>query len=186
MKRFMSVIFGIILCLLFLTSATAENSKTDISGMSTEALLSLQTEITAQLYANNQLVSLPAGEYVAGRDIAAGSYVITFLKNRWDWADITITVYISPDARAKYESACKDYQLRWTLIREAIEKNSNIQISEPEILDASQYYITNIDEHIDVGASFRVSISDGQMLYIDYKADNAFVVIEQSPGLFMQ
>lgn len=186
MKWLQAVIVETILCLLFFTSATAEDSKIDTSNMSTEALISLQKEITAQLFNNNQLISLPAGEYVAGRDIAAGSYDVTFLKNKSIIGAITLTIYNTPDARVKHESAFKDYQIKWGLIRESMQAGTPIQLDIPEIFDESQYYISCYEQSIYPNTSIHISIADGQMLYINYKSIDFYVIIEKSPTLFME
>lgn len=182
-------VFAILTLLLFLfattSCATAEEVNVDISGMTTEELLKLKTQINDSLFAKNGMVELPCGEYVAGRDIAAGSYVITMLENRYTSGNVTVTVYNTPDAKVKYDSAYKDYQIRWTLIEEALNKDSSIQITEPEVFDATQYYATNTEQYFHAGESIRVNLDEGQMLYINYSAEDFFAVIEQATGLFM-
>lgn len=181
------VIVGLLLCAIAASScAMAEELDIDISGMGTEDLLKLKTQINESLFANGGLVELPCGEYVAGRDIAAGSYVITMLQNRYSSGNVTVTVYNSPDSKVKYDSAYKDYQIRWTLIEEALDKDSSVQITEPEVFDATQYYATNTEQYFHAGESLRVNLDEGQMLYISYSAEDFFAVIEKAAGLFME
>lgn len=73
MKRFLVIL---VLVLLVVSSAAAEDI--DLSGLSFDQLVQLQTRITMELMQRDewQEVTVPAGIYLVGRDIPAGKWNI--------------------------------------------------------------------------------------------------------------
>ena len=54
------------------------------------------------------------------------------------------------------------------------------------MLDDSLYIATNLSDYRYAGNVLRVTLSEGQMLYIDYDANSLSAVIKKSQGLFME
>ncbi len=74
MKKFLGFLFVVLLLLPIFASA-----EVDVKSLSTEELLALRVSIVDELMARGEMKSanVPAGEYVVGDDIPAGSYSIT-------------------------------------------------------------------------------------------------------------
>ena len=74
MKKFLGFLFAVLLLLPIFASA-----EVDVKSLSTEELLALRVSIVDELMARGEMKSanVPAGEYVVGDDIPAGSYSIT-------------------------------------------------------------------------------------------------------------
>ena len=74
MKKFLGLLLTI-----FLLVPVFANAEVDVKGLSTEELLALRVSIADELMARGEMKSanVPAGEYVIGEDIPAGSYSIT-------------------------------------------------------------------------------------------------------------
>lgn len=74
MKKYL----GLLLAVLLLLPVFA-NAEVDVKALSTDELLALRVSIVDELMARGEMKSanVPAGEYVVGEDIPAGSYSIT-------------------------------------------------------------------------------------------------------------
>lgn len=74
MKRFLSLLLFVLLLVPAFASA-----EVDVKALSTEELLALKVSIVDELMARGEMKSakVPAGEYIIGEDIPAGSYSIT-------------------------------------------------------------------------------------------------------------
>ncbi len=74
MKRFLAIL---VLVLLVVSSAAAEDI--DLSGLSFDQLVQLQSRITMEMMQRDewQEVTVPAGVYMVGRDIPAGKWEVT-------------------------------------------------------------------------------------------------------------
>ena len=70
--------------------ALAENI--DLSGLSDDELLALENRIQAEIVARRieGVAALPAGAYIAGKDVPVGTYILTCLATGDDWGNITI------------------------------------------------------------------------------------------------
>ena len=77
MKKTLALI--LIVCLLAVPAvyASAEDV-TDLSGLNDEQLVALLAEVQTEIVARHieKTASLPAGTYIGGRDVPAGSYVL--------------------------------------------------------------------------------------------------------------
>ena len=73
MKRFLAIM---VLVLMVVSSAAAEDI--DLSGLSFDQLIQLQSRITMEIMQRDewQEVTVPAGVYVIGKDIPAGSWSV--------------------------------------------------------------------------------------------------------------
>lgn len=74
MKKLLSLLLTILLLVPVFASA-----EVDVKALSTEELLALRVSIIDELMARGEMKSakVPAGEYIVGEDIPAGSYSIT-------------------------------------------------------------------------------------------------------------
>lgn len=74
MKKFLGFFLAVLLLLPVFASA-----EVDVKSLSTEELLALRVSIVDELMARGEMKSakVPAGEYIVGEDIPAGSYSIT-------------------------------------------------------------------------------------------------------------
>lgn len=103
MKRCFSVLVCILLLVLSCGYAETTGMPTvELSKYSTDELVELADQIADELFDRNGLVVLYDGEYVVGKDIAVGDYIIT------DHTDdvvhrLDICVYKSESAKAEYE-----------------------------------------------------------------------------------
>jgi len=84
MKKFLGFLFAVLLLLPIFASA-----EVDVKSLSTEELLALRVSIVDEQMARGEMKSanVPAGEYVVGDDIPAGSYSI-----RTDQLLVTIVI----------------------------------------------------------------------------------------------
>ena len=73
MKKILTVI------LLVVLTCSVAYAEMNLSSMTTEELIALQTSITKELMDRGAMksASIPAGEYVIGKDIPAGDYSIS-------------------------------------------------------------------------------------------------------------
>ena len=97
MKRLFAVLLSIVII-----SGSCYAADIDLSGMSTDELISLRTAIVQELIDRGDLqtAAVPAGEYTVGTDIPVGSYTIT---TKEILVTITINDYdqmyvVSPDS----------------------------------------------------------------------------------------
>ena len=70
--------------------ALAEN--VDLAGLSDDELLALENRIQAEIVARHieGVATLPAGAYIAGKDVPVGAYILTCLATGSDWGNLTI------------------------------------------------------------------------------------------------
>lgn len=182
MKKVLALILG----LMMLLSSAAALGEVDLTGMSLEELLKLRRDVDDAILRGNGAVILQSGDYVAGRDIAAGSYVITFYKNQSTINPGKIVVYNSEDAMKSYEADYKDYQVQIRILDS--NANNGIEISmadKPEKFDYGQYYVTYISEYFQPGSTYRVNLEEGQVLHIENDGNDLYCTIEQAKTLFM-
>ena len=184
MKRMFVLLFSVVLSLCVFSFSFADTC--DFSNSTVEELLQLQEQIQEELFEKGQFVEIGSGEFVVGKDIAPGSYEITFFEKSYNMCFVDLIVYNTPESRMKYESAKRDSQLRWAAIEEIINNDSAVQISEPEMLDDSLYIATNLSEYRYVGDVIRVTLSEGQLLYLKYDGNKVSAVIKKAQGLFME
>ena len=182
MKKILALVLG----LLMLFSSAVVLGEVDLSGMNLEDLLQLRQDVDAAILTNNGAVILQAGDYIVGRDIAAGSYVISFYQNKSNHSYGKIIVYTSVDAMKTYDTALNDYQLQVGIIDSNIKNGIEVSLADkPEKFDYSKYIVTNIYERFAVGSSYRVTLEEGQVLHIENNTNDMYCTIEQAKGLFM-
>ncbi len=183
-------LFVTIMCLGLVFQTVIAEEAVDLDGMSVEGLLTLKKEITNKLFERDGLVILPNGEYVVGRDIESGSYLITFFENEKSSGSVKISVYKSADARVQYDSANSAYQsykLEWIIQQEAaFGADPTYQVVELQPFDDALYFASKYDNYIHSGESVRITLEDGQMLYVEYGSNELFAVIEKVPALFAE
>lgn len=71
-------LFALILVVLMMFCSAASAEGIDLTAMSFEELIALRQEIDLLIFASDEYknVSVPAGEYVIGEDIPAGTYTL--------------------------------------------------------------------------------------------------------------
>ncbi len=183
-------LFVTIMCLGLVFQAVMAEESVNLDGMSVEGLLTLKKEITKKLFERDGLVILPNGEYVVGRDIESGSYLITFFENEKSSGNVEITVYKTADAKVQYDSANNAYQsykLEWIIQQEAaFGADPTYQVVELQPFDDALYCASKYDNYIHSGESVRITLEDGQMLYVKYETNGFYAVIEKAPALFAE
>ena len=181
MKKYFAL--AIALIMMFTTLAYAE---VDLTGMSLDELVLLNQQVNDAIFANNGAVVLQSGDYVAGKDIAVGSYVIRFFQNDDNHTYGRITVYTSLDAMKTYESDYNDYRLALAIIDSNSQNGIEISMDDkPEKFETGNYIVSDYDERFAIGSTCRVILEEGQVLHVAVKSDEMFTTIEQAKGLFM-
>ena len=97
----------VIVMTLILVFGMAYSETIDLDAMSVDELVELRNDVIAALYSKNGAVSLPEGRYVAGKDIAVGTYTIVQCEED-TWS--VVGVYESLDAKEpKYNKYIYDH-----------------------------------------------------------------------------
>ena len=162
-------------------SAMAEGI--DLTGMNVEQLLTLRQQIDEAILNQGGATVIDYGEYLAGRDIAPGSYTISVYSES-DLAGVYVSILRSSESKAQYEAAWNEY---YNLKNEAekIEESGGTP-SYPVAPNNSDYYIV-LDDLVEVpGGTYRVSLEEGQILVLSDWCDNVTMTISKEEGLFME
>ncbi len=183
MRRFCTFLIVALLLVCLLSTALAE---VDLTNMTIEELLALRQEVDNAIFEKDGAVILQPGTYEAGKDIAPGSYDLIFHKNARPFSSGQISVYVSAEAMHSYESDYNDYYLQLSILERNAENGHKIEEADkPEKLDEGKYLTMNISKSFDAGASYRITIEEGQVLFIEYNSHEVLVTIQQVKGLFM-
>lgn len=122
MKKLVAIIMALI---AFFGMAYSETI--DLDAMSVDELVKLRNDVIEALYSKNGAVSLPEGRYVAGKDIAAGTYTIVQCEE--DTCSV-INIYESLDGEdPKYYNSIYDHA------------EMSVTLSEGEVLDVNIYEV---------------------------------------------
>lgn len=108
MKRFCTLLLSLLMCAALLVSAGAETLP-DLSRYTDDEILALSEMITQELVTRKleKTASLPAGSYIAGKDIPAGSYIFMGAAKGDNWG--SMTVYTMTNGK-------KDQQKVWKVV----------------------------------------------------------------------
>ena len=163
------------------TNAMAEGI--DLTGMNVEQLLTLRQQVDEEILNQGGATVIDYGEYLAGRDIAPGSYTISIYSES-DLAGAYVSVLRSSESKAQYEAAWNEY---YSLQGEAekIEESGGTP-SYPTAPNDSDYYIVHNDLVEVPGGTYRVSLEEGQILVLSDWCDNVKMTISKEAGLFME
>lgn len=184
MRNFVVRLVALTLISLFLSAPIIlAYADLDPSSLTLDELLELRKSIDEEIYSLGGKVVIPtSGEYVAGKDIAVGSYTITTYGDQYDSLVMKVTVYKSREAKNDYEKAISDYNEAYSAYRSSENKDNLVK---PDPVNDSNYIA--FSEALKIGQSCTFSIEDGQYLYIystrvsEYKD----LTIEPAKGLFM-
>ncbi len=178
MRRFCTFLIVALLLTCLLGTASAD---IDLTGMTIEELRELREKVDYAIFEKDGAIILEPGAYVAGKDIAPGSYVLNIRSARSsDIATGKVRVYTSVEAMRSYDSEYDDY---WRRSRLAAT------VDELEKFDEGKYLTMKSDgdynTYIKAGASFHVTLEEGQVLYTELQSGSMFITIQQAKGLFM-
>lgn len=182
MKR---VISGLVAVFVLLCSVSFAEIP-DLTGLSVEELLKTREEIERLLYEEGKTIELNAGEYLVGRDISAGTYIIMEYHNpesdnSSEWG---ITLYKDDESRAEYSKAYEEYLAAY----ETARKNESLgnSFEYPAEVSTLEYFKRfNIKDE----DSIRITIENGQVLYVkcvfDYDPSSRLAITKTTP-LFIE
>ena len=209
------VVWVMVVAVCLASSALAIAEAVDLSSMSMEEILALQSAIGEELHNRNRSVVLVAGDYLVGKNIAAGSYTITpyngdLERQTWSWG---ISIYIDSASKSAYEKAQQDYQKADFKARQAekdIEEAAEAAVKSAA-LRAKQKAAGQAVEDVPLetpekvarpeaiddskyrvfGKSFRandsirIELEEGQLLNVMYFTTLDLVISKNEKGLFM-
>ena len=183
MRRFCTFLIVALLLTCLLGTASAD---IDLTGMTIEELRELREKVDYAIFEKDGAIILEPGAYVAGKDIAPGSYVLSFYPNKRSLTYGSIKVFVSTEAMIAYESDYSDYRLQVNMLERNAENGHEVAIADkPEKFEIGKYLTTNIDEGFDAGVSYRISLEEGQVLMVDCNTSDMHVTIQKAKGLFM-
>ena len=109
MKKTLALILTVCLLAVPAAFASAEDT-TDLSLLNDEQLMALLAEVQSEIVARHieKTASLPAGTYIGGRDIPAGSYVLTSAGTEEDSGIVSLRSVNDP--AEKYPSKLYEYK----------------------------------------------------------------------------
>lgn len=182
MKR---VISGLVAVFVLLCSVSFAEIP-DLSGLGVEELLQMKEEIERLLYEEGKTIELNAGEYLVGRDISSGTYVITEYhdpesERPSEWI---VSIYNDTGSQAAYWRAREEYEAAYDTARKNADLGNPFEYpAEVTPLD----YFKNFG--IKDGMGIRITIEDGQVLYVkcmyDYDPSSRLAITKTDP-LFIE
>lgn len=175
MKRIM-VMF---LVVGFVIGAFAYSEGIDLASLSIDELVRLRNDLTDELFNRNGAVSLADGEYIVGKDIAAGSYTIVECEdNAW----CRLIVFLDDNSESEMKKAEASYN---EALRAYYDPENTEITEEPEDVDYSLYCKTNdLYDRMET----RITLEDGNILDVSIlksgDGTNPLIIFQSSP-LFM-
>ena len=176
-------------CLLLSIPVFAETDvieRIDLSGMTVEELLQLKNSVESELLNREGMVNIPEGEYVAGRDIAPGTYIITPVNGNPKNGGLiwSMTIYRTYDSKAAYYQAENAYYDQKRKAEELIESGKDADL--PEAIDTSKYYV--FQDAFTNKESSRFTLEEGQLLdlFLSSSDPTCVLVVQKAKGLFME
>ena len=160
MKKIIAIFVGI---MTIVSSFSVFASDVDLSGKSVEELIVLRDAVDDAIFAAGGKTIVEGGEYLVGRDIAAGTYVVTVystVEENYPKGLASYTIWNDKDAKAKYADSDDDNRSSYCSIY--------------------YEYIAGADGPI------RFTVEDGEVLELDALNEGTVITIEKSSGgLFM-
>ncbi len=188
-KKCVSGFLSMVILLIFCSGAYAD--AVDIENLSDAELLEYNITVGKEMAKRGLGTVLPGGEYLVGRDIAAGQYRI----KRFEFPDhgysVYISVYKSAELKEQYlidfannRQAQEDAQRKIELIQngESDEKIEDIVVP-PDLNDAN--YKVIINKTLDGNDEISITLEEGQVLTVQQSV-NVVLIIEKATGLFME
>ena len=101
MKKYIAIILTI--AMLIGTSLLVWSDPIDLSGYDDTALVELLSQVQQEIVNRNieKTAELPAGKYIGGRDIPAGTFIWTCMAQGEDWGNITVYSLAADGSRDK-------------------------------------------------------------------------------------
>lgn len=174
---------SVILLVFVMIFSMAYAESIDLTGMSDEELLALSESLDLEMVDRNLRPILSVGDYVGGKDIGVGKYVVSEHSEEEHRGDWYICIYKSETARAEYQKAYADYQVARQKAND--NKAAGKDYAYPPEVASSDYFTRAL---VGSGGTLAFSISDGEILcvYKEYLVpDASFLSISKSEGLFM-
>lgn len=185
MKKIVSVLLVVLLVLLCVPAMAEDDGegKLDLSSKTVDELLNLQDAVSKALYQKGEMVILPTGIYVVGRDIAAGNYLIKTHSSSEYGDGIIVNIYKTEQAKAEYESAENAYDYALKLAQYNYEYEREFEI--PEEIDTAQFFALKME--IGSPESLKITLEEGQILEcsLGYSRKDVRLTIEKYGTLFM-
>lgn len=177
------------LCLLIMilvvgfgSAEKSEDLNFDFSNMSLDYLLDVKKEIDSELASRNGIPILHSGNYIVGRDIASGRYVITDHAKNENYSNAwTIRTCKSETSVSDYNLARMEYDAAFEMAD--LNRESGEEYSYPEQVNRLEYFE---DRSLASNSTISIFLEEGQMLsvYRNYSKEGV-LTIEQATGLFM-
>lgn len=160
MKKIIAIFVGLV---MLVSSCTVFASDVDLSGKSVEELIALRDAVDDAIFAAGGKTIVEGGEYLVGRDIAAGTYVISVystVEENYPKGLASYTIWLTKDSKAKWGDADSD--------------------------DHSPYCSIYYEYIAGAEGPVRATLEDGQVLELDALNEGTIITIEKSAGgLFM-
>lgn len=155
----------------------------NIYDLTVEALIKLKQSVDEQLIRLGaaDYVSLPSGNYLVGRDIAPGMYMITSHVLGYS-GNAKITVYKAGETKETFERAYRETSNLAYEYDQAIKAGK--QMEKPAEFDKGKYLAMDEIYFNDSGNSVHVTLEEGQTLTVEIW-NEMMITIEKSQGLFM-
>lgn len=157
----------------------------DYSRMSMEDILKIRSDIEAELYKRGSAVVILAGEYIVGKDIAAGSYDLSSYNGNEDYDSLSWNIRVYRGSESKTALAQARDQ-NWNANRAADKaKAAGEEATYPDDVDYSSYLV--LDKGFRNTESVRIRLEEGQVMELHYDARDKSneVVISKATSLFM-
>ncbi|MDO5327128.1 MAG: hypothetical protein Q4G00_10470 [Clostridia bacterium] len=156
---------------------------TKIDQLTVESLWQLKTSVEDQLIKMgvSGYVYLPSGNYLVGRDIAPGKYIIT--SHNLDNGYAYITVYNVGETEESYDYAYRETNILAYEYEQALKEGKEME--RPAILDTGRYISMDDVRLSDSGNAVQVTLIEGQTLKVKISG-NLALTIEKTEGLFME
>ena len=185
MKKILSFVLFLTLMLSFPCSLAEEKGTDDLAGMSIDELLELRKSIDNAIYEQGGKIILPPGELLVGRDISAGSYLITPYNfredyNGWAWS---LYVYKTVNSKNAYNQADREYSAAY--LRAISADDGDTDVEYPAEIDETQYF--DFKDSFTNKVSQRITLEEGQVLEVKPWSNDPTLelAIEKAGGLFM-
>ena len=164
MKKILSFVLFLTLMLSFPCSLAEEKGTDDLAGMSIDELLELRKSIDNAIYEQGGKIILPPGELLVGRDISAGSYLITPYNfredyNGWAWS---LYVYKTVNSKNAYNQADREYSAAY--LRAISADDGDTDVEYPAEIDETQYF--DFKDSFTNKVSQRITLEEGQVLEV--------------------
>lgn len=184
----MKKILCVLMCMTMIAgSAAVYADEIDLSGKSVEELLEIREAVDDALYEQNGMATIQYGTYVAGKDIAPGSYMIHVHRGKGvgedESAGMYYTIWKYENAKAECEQAYRAYVEAYQAAEKAEEAGKEAEY--PAQISMYDYCVIE-EELVKAGGTFHVDLAEGSVLEITDWCEAAVGTIEKQTGLFME